>query len=96
MEKRVNAGLTPEEAKELGLPEKDYAPTRIEEKIVIYADKLSDTVSHPDGLASTDEQAEERFGKILKAHPGLSKGDRPLVRHLQRHEEIQNIMKGEA
>ena len=96
MEKHVNAGLTPEEAAELGLPVKDYAPTRIEEKIVIYADKLSDIVSHPDGLVSSDAEAEDRFAEILKAHPALNKGEKPLGRHLQYHEEIQGIMKGTA
>lgn len=96
MEKHVNAGLTPEEAGELGLPAKDYAPTRLEEKIVIYADKLSDIVSHPDGLVSSDAEAEERFAEILKAYPALNKGDRPLTRHLKYHEEIQGLMKGKA
>jgi uncharacterized protein len=96
MEKHVNAGLTPEEAVELGLPAKDYAPTRIEEKIVIYADKLSDIVSHPDGLVSTDAEAEKRFAEILKAHPALNKGEKPLARHLNYHEEIQALMKGKA
>lgn len=96
VEKHVNAGLTPEEAKELGLPEKDYAPTRIEEKIVIYADKLSDIVSHPDGLVSSDAEAEDRFADFLKAYPALSKGDKPLARHLNYHEEIQALMKGKA
>lgn len=82
MEKHVNAGLTAEEAKELGLPEKDYNPTRIEEKIVIYADKLSDIISHPDGLVSSDAEAEERFTEVLKAYPALNKGEKPLARHL--------------
>lgn len=93
MEKHVNAGLTPEEAKELNLPEKDYAPTRIEEEIVIYADKLSDIVSHPDGLVSSDAEAEDRFEEILKAYPALNKGDKPLARHLKYHQEIQALMK---
>lgn len=96
MEKHVNAGLTPEEAGELGLPVKDYAPTRIEEKIVIYADKLSDIVSHPEGLVSTDAEAEERFAEILKAYPALNKGERPLARHLKYHEEIQALMNDKA
>ena len=96
MEKHVNAGLTPEEARELNLPEKDYAPTRIEEKIVIYADKLSDIVSHPDGLVSDDAEAEGRFAEILKAYPALNKGDKPLARHLTYHEEIQGLMRGQV
>ena len=78
MEKHVNAGLSADEARELGLPERDYAPARIEEKIVIYADKLSDIVSHPDRLVSSDAEAEERFEEILVAHRSLNKGDKPL------------------
>jgi hypothetical protein len=63
---------------------------------VIYADKLSDIVSHPDGLVSTDAEAEERFEEFLKAYPALNKGDKPLARHLKYHEEIQALMKGKA
>ncbi len=96
MEKHVNAGLTPEEAVELGLPAKDYTPTRLEEKVVIYADKLSDIVSHPDGLVSEDAEAEERFVEILKAYPALNKGHKPLGRHLKYHEEIQGLIKSKA
>jgi uncharacterized protein len=96
MEKHVNAGLTQEEAVELGLPAQGYTPTCMEEKIVIYADKLSDIVSHPDGLVSSDAEAEERFAEILKAYPALNKGERPLVRHLKYHEEIQGLMTGKA
>jgi uncharacterized protein len=96
MEKHVNAGLTPEEAEELGLPVKDYSPARIEEKMVIYADKLSDIISHPDGLVSTDAEAEERFEDLLKARSELSKGEKPLARHLKYHSEIQELMKSRA
>ena len=96
MEKHVNAGLTAAEAKELGLPEKDYTPNRLEEKIVIYADKLSDIIAHPDGLVTTEAEAERRFAEILKANPALNKGDRPLARHLHYHEEIQSLMKGKS
>lgn len=93
MEKHVNAGLTASEAKDLGLPQKDYTPSRLEERIVIYADKLSDIISHPDGLVSGEEEAEQRFAEILKANPALNKGEGPLARHLQYHEEIQSLMK---
>ncbi|MEW6352529.1 MAG: HDIG domain-containing metalloprotein [Thermodesulfobacteriota bacterium] len=96
MERHVNAGLTAEEATELGLPPTSYTPTRLEERIVIYADKLSDIVSHPDGLVANDAEAEERFAEILKVYPALSKGEKPLTRHLKYHKEIQGLMKGKA
>jgi uncharacterized protein (TIGR00295 family) len=40
VERHVGSGLTPEEAKKLGLPPKDYVPKTIEEKIVCHADNL--------------------------------------------------------
>lgn len=39
-ERHFAAGLTKEEAKMLGLPEKDYLPLTIEEKIVCHADNV--------------------------------------------------------
>jgi uncharacterized protein (TIGR00295 family) len=40
VERHVGSGLTPEEAKKLGLPPKDYVPKTIEEKIICHADNL--------------------------------------------------------
>ncbi|MDI6826167.1 MAG: HDIG domain-containing protein [Candidatus Aenigmarchaeota archaeon] len=40
VERHVGAGITAEEAKKLGLPEKDYLPETLEEKILAYADKF--------------------------------------------------------
>jgi len=40
IERHIGAGIPVEEAKALGLPEKDYMPVRIEEKIVAHADNL--------------------------------------------------------
>jgi len=40
IECHIGGGITAEEAKELGLPMKNYFPTTLEEKIVAYADKL--------------------------------------------------------
>src|SRR5512143_3919140 len=42
MEKHIRGGLTEAEAHELGLPVKDYTLRRLEERIVIYADRLVD------------------------------------------------------
>lgn len=39
-ERHFSAGITAEEAKKLGLPEKDYVPVTLEEKIVSFADNL--------------------------------------------------------
>jgi uncharacterized protein len=40
VERHLGAGLTPQEAEQLGLPPKDYVPKAIEEKIVCHADNL--------------------------------------------------------
>jgi uncharacterized protein len=40
VERHVGAGITAEEAKRLGLPEKNYLPETLEEKVLAYADKF--------------------------------------------------------
>lgn len=40
IERHIGAGITKEEAKSLGLPEKSYIPQSLEEKIVAHADNL--------------------------------------------------------
>lgn len=40
IERHLGAGISADEAKALGLPEKSYIPETLEEKIVSYADKL--------------------------------------------------------
>ena len=40
--RHVGAGISPDEAKELGLPELDYIPRTLEERIVCFADKMVD------------------------------------------------------
>jgi uncharacterized protein len=92
MEIHVNADLTPDEDRELGLPLKDYSPTRLEEKIVIYADKLVDIISHPDRIVDSEIEAEKRFDEILEKYTNLSKSEKALKRQLSYHEEIQRLI----
>jgi len=40
--RHVGAGISPEEAKKLGLPDFDYVPRTLEERIVCFADKMVD------------------------------------------------------
>jgi len=42
IERHIGAGLLKEESKQLGLPEKEYLPQTLEEKIVTHADNLID------------------------------------------------------
>jgi uncharacterized protein len=89
MEKHIRGGLTADEAKELGLPAKDYTLKSLEERIIIYADRLVDIVM--DGVAG-DWEAEDRFEEILKTIPRYGKNDLTLQRYLGYHKEIQGLI----
>jgi uncharacterized protein len=95
MEKHIRGGLTEEEARELGLPVKDYTLKRLEERIVIYADRLVDIIM--DGIVAikSEIEAEERFEEILKTYPKYGKNEKTLNRYLGYHREIQGLMKGQ-
>ncbi|HSO62723.1 MAG TPA: HDIG domain-containing protein [Desulfobacterales bacterium] len=90
MEKHIRGGLTEAEAKELGLPVKDYRLKSAEEKIVVYADRLVDIIT--DGAVNTEEEAEQRFEEILKNNIKYGKNDITLKRYLDYHREIQAMM----
>jgi uncharacterized protein len=93
IEKHIRGGLSEEEAKELGLPVKDYVLKTLEEKIVIYADRLVDIIT--DGIVDIgkDElEAERKFEQILKEYLKYGKNYKTLQRYLGYHQEIQNLM----
>ena len=90
MEKHIRGGLTEAEATELGLPAKDYRLKSTEEKIVVYADRLVDIIM--DGVAKTEEEAEQRFEEILTNNIRYGKNDITLKRYLGYHREIQALM----
>lgn len=94
MEKHIRGGLTEPEAIELGLPVKDYTLHRLEERIVIYADRLVDIIH--DGIVeiSSELEAEERFVEILTTLPKYGKNEITLKRYLGYHEEIQGLIAG--
>jgi uncharacterized protein len=89
MEKHIRGGLGTEEAVELGLPVKDYTLSTLEERIIIYADRLVDIIT--DGIVPIKEEreAEERFEEILRSIPKYGKNDKTLQRYLGYHQEIQ-------
>jgi uncharacterized protein len=93
MEKHIRGGLTEEETRELGLPVKDYALKALEERIVIYADRLVDIIT--DGIVAikSESEAETRFEDILKTYPKYGKNEKTLMRYLGYHSEIQGLMK---
>ena len=43
VKRHVGAGISREEAKELGLPDGDYVPKTLEQKVVCFADKMIDS-----------------------------------------------------
>lgn len=81
IERHIGSGITAEEAKQLGLPERSFLPTTLEEKIVSYADKL---VS---GNHKMDfDEALERFTMdVGAAHPAV-------CRLKQMHQEFVSII----
>ncbi|MBF0329468.1 MAG: HDIG domain-containing protein [Nitrospirae bacterium] len=92
MEKHIRGGLTEPEAIELGLPVKDYTLKRLEERIVIYADRLVDIIT--DGIVTINDEleAETRFETILQTIPKYGKNEITLQRYLGYHREIQGLM----
>ncbi len=79
IERHIGAGISREEARELGLPEKDYIPQTAEEKLVAYADNLL----NGDREVSFEESL-ERFKKVLgPEHPAIK-------RYIELHNEIES------
>jgi uncharacterized protein len=91
MEKHIRGGLTEGEAGELGLPAKDYRLKSLEERIIIYADRLVDIIT--DGVVEKDSEAEDRFEEILTQNMKYRKNDLTLKRYLGYHREIQGLMR---
>ena len=77
-ETHLLGGIDKEDAKQFGLPEKDYLPISLEEKIICLADKL---------IAGTKEVSlEERFDKWFSKFGQSS----ILIKSKRRIEKIQN------
>lgn len=93
MEKHIRGGLTESEARELGLPVKDYTLRRLEERIVIYADRLVDIITEGIVDIKGDElEAERRFEEILREYPKYGKNEITLNRYFGYHREIQGLI----
>lgn len=93
MEKHIRGGLTEAEAIELGLPVKDYTLRSLEERIVIYSDRIVDIIT--DGIVkiNSEAEAEDRFEEILKTYPKYGKNEITLIRYLGYHREIQGLIR---
>jgi uncharacterized protein len=69
IERHIGAGIPRGEAAELGLPEGDYVPETLEEKVVAYADKLVE--GHREvGIEVTIRKLAEELGA---EHPGVGR-----------------------
>jgi uncharacterized protein len=93
MEKHIRGGLTEGEARELGLPVKDYTLRKLEERIVIYADRLVDIIHDGIVKVASERDAEDRFEQILRSYPKYGKNQITLERYLGYHREIQGLTK---
>lgn len=81
-ERHIGAGIPAGEARELGLPARDFLPTTLEEKVVAYADKLA-----MGSRRTSYKQALEWFRSELGPnHPGIG-------RFKRLHAEIQGFLK---
>lgn len=93
MEKHIRGGLTEPEARELGLPIKDYSLRRLEERIIIYADRIVDIIYDGVVALKAESESETRFEEILRTYPKYGKNAVTLNRYLGYHREIQSLMK---
>jgi uncharacterized protein len=80
-EHHIGAGIPAAEARELGLPAKDFMPQTLEEKVVAYADKR---------ISRNREISYEEAAKWFKTKFGK---DHPSVGRFETlHSEIQKLM----
>jgi uncharacterized protein (TIGR00295 family) len=72
VERHVGAGLTKEDATNLGLPPKDYIPETIEEKIVCHADNLignKERISIHDAIRTAKEKwSPDALQRLVQMH----------------------------
>ena len=92
MEKHIRGGLTDGEALELNLPVKDYTLHTLEERIIIYADRLVDIITEDIVTINDELEAENQFVEILQTIPKYGKNNITLTRYLGYHREIQNLL----
>lgn len=82
IERHIGAGITASEAVRLGLPERNYVPLTVEEKIVSYADNL------------VRGEKEVPFYEALDRFKRMLGPDHESVElFIKQHEEIQGWMK---
>jgi uncharacterized protein len=64
----------------------------LEERIIIYADRLVDIITEDMVTISWEIEAEDRFEEILSTIPKYGKNEITLSRYLKYHQEIQDLL----
>lgn len=95
MERHIWGGLSRDEAREFGLPQKDYTLGKLEERIIAYADKLVDIITKVGVHRQDRRYAEEHFEQILKANMEFGKSELTMRRYSSYHREIQGLIRAE-
>lgn len=82
-ERHVGAGLTKEEAANLGLPPKDYVPETIEEKIVCHADNLignNERITIHDAIRTAKEKwSPDALERLTRMHFEVFRPEKAIV-----------------
>ena len=90
--KHFHGGITPKEAEYLGLPVVDYTPRLLEERIILYADRLIDIITEGYFNLQSDQEAEQRFEEIITNYRGYGKDKPTSDRYLGYHREIAMLI----
>jgi uncharacterized protein len=96
MEKHIRGGMTEAEARELNLPVKDYTLNSLEEKIIIYADRMVDIITDGVVQINSEREAEARFEEFIRDVPKYHKNQATYERYLGYHREIQSFIAANA
>jgi uncharacterized protein len=92
--KHFHGGLTPREARALDLPPIDYTPRLLEERIILYADRLVDILTEGFFTFRDDREAEARFEEIVTTHRAYGKDRLTSERYVAYHREISALIDG--
>lgn len=90
--KHFHGGLTAKEAEHLDLPLVDYTPRLLEERIILYADRLIDIITEGFFNFQDDLEAEQRFEEIITHYRGYGKDKPTSDRYLAYHREISRLI----
>jgi uncharacterized protein len=90
--KHFHGGITSREAEKLDLPVVDYTPRLLEERIILYADRLIDIITEGYFNFQNDQEAEKRFEEIITHYQGYGKDKPTSARYLGYHREISKLI----